>query len=141
MNEINLKDIKGKYLCKDGLASLITNDGSKDGLVRLNKRPFCRIEKLMDFIKVGQCKILTLEEFNSQNEYVDLNKKVGMNLEEIKAAIVAGKTVRWKNNSYEVRKTVKGEFVIGCTFNNHCIGLTWTDGVTLNGNEKDFYIE
>ena len=62
-----------------------------------------------------------------------------MNLTEIKAALKAGKKVYWSNSLYEVKKS-KDDYVIQCKSNNHCIGLTWTDGVTLNGKEEDFYI-
>ncbi|HEY9490327.1 MAG TPA: hypothetical protein VIQ51_18450 [Chryseosolibacter sp.] len=68
-----------------------------------------------------------------------------MNLQEIKAAVNSGKTVCWNTGEYEVRKwesktTLAEHWTIVCTSNNHAIGLTWADGVTLNGNEKDFFI-
>jgi hypothetical protein len=61
-----------------------------------------------------------------------------MRLEQIKAAIEAGKKVFWKNNGYEVIKDSIGQYLIKCV-NGSCIGLTWTDGKTMNGNEEDFY--
>ena len=64
-----------------------------------------------------------------------------MNLQEIKAAIEAGKKVRWSNDGYEVRKDEKlNEYNIICLSNNNCIGLTHMNGVTMNGKEEDFYI-
>jgi hypothetical protein len=33
-----------------------------------------------------------------------------------------------------------GDYVIVHQDNLHGIGLTWNDGVTLNGKEEDFYI-
>ena len=70
-----------------------------------------------------------------------------MDLEEIMGHIVTGGTVHWKSDLYTVEVWVDGfheicsqNFQIVCKTNGHAIGLTWTDGVTLNGNEKDFYI-
>jgi hypothetical protein len=63
-----------------------------------------------------------------------------MNLQEIKQAISEGKKVHWSNELYEVIKDKIGQYLIRCTSNGHCIGLTWQDGKTMNGKEKDFYI-
>lgn len=62
-----------------------------------------------------------------------------MTLEEIKQAIEDGKKVYLSNSAYEVIKDLKGQYFIKCSLNYHCIGLTWTDGITLNGKERDFY--
>jgi len=76
-----------------------------------------------------------------------------MKLEEIKEAVNSGKKVCWKQPNYVVEKTT-GEsldpetlqhipyedYDIVCRSNDHRIGLTWTDGLTLNGKEEDFYI-
>lgn len=66
-----------------------------------------------------------------------------MKLEQIKEAVQQGKTVHWSNTGYKVilSKTYKGEeqWLISHT-NGHAIGLTWTDGITMNGKEEDFYI-
>ena len=62
-----------------------------------------------------------------------------MKLEEIKQAINEGKTVKWSNSLYTVKK-YGNEYNIICSDNGYCIGLTWKDGVTMNGQEKDFYI-
>ena len=62
-----------------------------------------------------------------------------MKLEEIKQAINEGKTVKWSNSLYTVKK-YGNEYNIICSGNGYCIGLTWMDGVTMNGQEKDFYI-
>ena len=64
-----------------------------------------------------------------------------MNLAEIKKAVDNGETVNWSNELYEVQKDKNGEYYINCTANNSAIGLTWTDEVTMNGDEKDFYIK
>jgi len=61
-----------------------------------------------------------------------------MTLDEIKTAVDAGKTVHWSNNGYRVVKT-GDQYLIKHTTGN-AIGLTWLDGVTLNGKESDFYL-
>lgn len=63
-----------------------------------------------------------------------------MDLQEIKQAISEGKKVYWSNTSYEVIKS-NDDYLIKCNNNNHCIGLTWEDGTTLNGKESDFFIK
>mgnify|MGYP000630862635 CR=1 FL=1 len=63
-----------------------------------------------------------------------------MTLEEITQAVTDGKTVYWKQPNYEVKLWADGYNIV-CASNNHAIGLTWTDGVTLNGKEKDFFIK
>ena len=63
-----------------------------------------------------------------------------MNLQEIKVAVESGKTVHCYNTSYEVIKDNKGQWLIVCTFNQWCSGLTETDGVTLNGKPEEFFI-
>ena len=63
-----------------------------------------------------------------------------MTLDEIKAAVRAGKTVHWKSRGYEVIEDRHGAFLVVFTPTRNCIGLTWRDGVTMNGDEEDFYI-
>ena len=63
-----------------------------------------------------------------------------MKLEEIKKAVENGKRVFWKDENYEVVKGKAG-FLITCTANNFAIGLTHADGVTMNGDENDFFVE
>ena len=64
-----------------------------------------------------------------------------MNLDEIKAAVLAGKLVHWASPLYVVKYSEQiKEFYIVCLDNQHIIGLTWRDGVTMNGEPKDFYI-
>ena len=64
-----------------------------------------------------------------------------MNLNEIKQAIKDGKKVYWSNTLYEVKKWKdEDKYDIICNANGYCIGLTWQDGKTLNGKEKDFFI-
>jgi hypothetical protein len=62
-----------------------------------------------------------------------------MTLEEIKQAIADGHKVYWKNTAYEVIKDSREQYLIVCTFNGHCIGLTWQDNTTMNGNPTDFF--
>lgn len=63
-----------------------------------------------------------------------------MNLQEIKEAVNKGLIVCWSSNIYNVIKDSKNQYLIKCTINSSCIGLTWADGTTLNGDEKEFYI-
>ena len=63
-----------------------------------------------------------------------------MKLQEIKAAVMAGKTVHWSNSSYVVIYATKiDQFLIHCTSNDNYIGLTHRDGVTMNGAADEFY--
>ena len=62
-----------------------------------------------------------------------------MTLEEIKSAVDSGKTVHWANDGYRVIKS-RGEYLVVFDRNQSCIGLTWRDGVTMNGEPEQFYI-
>mgnify|MGYP003652850649 CR=1 FL=1 len=66
-----------------------------------------------------------------------------MTLNEIKEAVRSGKTVCEGTPAYEVRlhtfKDGAEQWLIKCIHNNYCIGLTWADGVTLNGS--NFFIK
>ena len=68
-----------------------------------------------------------------------------MTLQEIKDAVESGKTVFWASRSYKVVRdelhdgTV--QWLIVCTVNNSAIGLTWQDGVTMNGEPEQFFVE
>ena len=61
-----------------------------------------------------------------------------MTLQEIKRAVENGQTVHWKNPAYRVVKDRLGQWFI--TSNTDSIGLTHSNGVTLNGQPGDFYI-
>ena len=63
-----------------------------------------------------------------------------MTVEEIKNAVRSGKTVHWKNDNYKVVMDRRAGFLIKSENNENYIGLTWKNGRTLNGEEKDFYI-
>lgn len=63
-----------------------------------------------------------------------------MTLQEIKDAIEAGKTVCWKHDGYGVVKGGSG-YLIVCLHNDYTIGLTWRDGVTMNGEPEDFFVK
>ena len=63
-----------------------------------------------------------------------------MNLQKIKQAVEAGKSVHWANDGYSVIKDNLGQFLVIFEPNQSCIGLTWRDGSKLNGKEEDFYI-
>ena len=64
-----------------------------------------------------------------------------MTLNDIKQAVEAGKSVHWANDGYSVIKDNLGQFLVIFEPNQSCIGLTWRDGITLNGKESDFYIK
>lgn len=67
-----------------------------------------------------------------------------MNLEQIKSAIEDGKLVYWSTESYRVVKDKKGQYFIGYNIGQrgeNYIGLTWQDGLTLNGNESEFFVK
>lgn len=61
-----------------------------------------------------------------------------MTLNEIKAAVEAGKTVHWKTPAYTVIHDSAGQWLIHHP--ESCIGLTWQDGITMNGEPGDFFI-
>lgn len=67
-----------------------------------------------------------------------------MKVEEIKEAVRQGKQVKWASDIYDVRlhhySNGEEDWLITCKANNHSIGLTWIDGVTLNGKAEQFYI-
>jgi len=62
-----------------------------------------------------------------------------MTLEEIKAAVEEGHKVYWVGDDYEVVGS-GDNLLINCLHNNYAIGLTWQDGVTMNGKPEDFFI-
>ena len=63
-----------------------------------------------------------------------------MTLDQIKDALRNGTPVHWKNEAYTVTGNPDtGNMMIYCSINGSAIGLTWTDGVTMNGKEEDFY--
>lgn len=72
-----------------------------------------------------------------------------LSLEEIKAATIAGHVVYWASRNYvvirDVIKNTNGDatvqWLIKCLSNDHCIGLTWADGVTVNGTPDQFFFE
>ena len=64
-----------------------------------------------------------------------------MTLQEIQAAVMAGQTVYWASTLYVVKyASAIDEFLIYCLSNDTCIGLTWQDGVTMNGSEDQFFV-
>ena len=63
-----------------------------------------------------------------------------MTLEEIKAAVEAGHVVHWHNSAYKVVKDSLGQWMVKCTDNGNCIGLTHRDGVTMNGEPEEFFM-
>lgn len=63
-----------------------------------------------------------------------------MTLTEIKAAVDAGQTVHWANEGYTATKDRFGQYQIVFAANGSTIGLTWKDGVTMNGKPEDFFL-
>ena len=63
-----------------------------------------------------------------------------MTLQEIKSAVDRGQSVKWGNKLYDVIKDSLGQYLIICSSNQYTIGLTHTDGKTLNGRPSEFYI-
>lgn len=63
-----------------------------------------------------------------------------MTLDEIKQAIADGHRVWWSTLNYEVILDNIGQYLIWSRFNDNYIGLTWRDGITVNGEEHQFFI-
>ena len=65
-----------------------------------------------------------------------------MTLNEIKAAVDAGKTVHWANHAYTVIKDRIGQYLITHNdgFRKSYIGLIHADDVALNGHPDQFYM-
>jgi hypothetical protein len=69
-------------------------------------------------------------------------KENDMKLQEIKDAVTSGKAVCWATDNYDVIKSLKNnQYYIVCNRNQSTTGLTWRDGITLNGKESEFYIK
>ena len=65
-----------------------------------------------------------------------------MELQKIKNELAKGNRVFWSNKNYEViQSKYTLEYLVKCHLNDSYIGLTWRDGVTMNGEQKDFYME
>lgn len=64
-----------------------------------------------------------------------------MNLKEIKEALAKGKAVYWTSKAYRVTVDSRGQYFIKCEINGYRVGLTWADGVTLNGKPEEFFTE
>ena len=62
-----------------------------------------------------------------------------MTLEGIQRAVDCGQTVHWSNTAYRVINDSIGQWLIKCDLNDHCIGLTHKDGVTMNGEPDEFF--
>ena len=65
-----------------------------------------------------------------------------MTLDEIKQAVSDGRTVHWCNPAYTVKLDSIGQWLIAYegVIGSNCIGLTWSDGTTVNGRPDEFYI-
>jgi hypothetical protein len=78
-------------------------------------------------------------------------QRTPLSLQQIADAVDAGRTVHWRTPSYTVHKGPAHRDEPGNCINpalrytidhanGQSLGLTWRDGVTLNGKECDFYI-
>ena len=63
-----------------------------------------------------------------------------MTIDEIKAAVDAGKTVCWANPGYRVIRDRLAQYHVVFLRNRHAIGLTNRAGTMLNGQEGDFFV-
>ncbi|MEO1975102.1 MAG: hypothetical protein ABGX15_03040 [Paracoccaceae bacterium] len=63
-----------------------------------------------------------------------------MTLAEIRAAVEAGTTVHWVNESYRVIKDRLGQYLVIYAPSGSAIGLTDHSGERLNGREADFFV-
>ena len=64
-----------------------------------------------------------------------------MTLNEIKAAVDGGQIVYWKHAGYRVVKDNLKQYHIVFAINGNATGLTWADGITLNGEPEEFFIK
>lgn len=69
-----------------------------------------------------------------------------MNVERIKAAVSAGLPVCWMNHAYSVLPDTGAASGFSVVYDaggrkENRIGLTWSDGETLNGNPADFFVD
>ena len=62
-----------------------------------------------------------------------------MRLDEIMYTLEINGYVYWHYDNYEVIKDSIGQYLIHSKFNDYYIGLTHSDGKTMNGKEEDFY--
>ncbi len=63
-----------------------------------------------------------------------------MTIDEIKAAVDAGLSVRWADEGYVVQKDDFGQYLITFQRNGDSIGLTDRSGTGLNGEEAQFFV-
>lgn len=66
--------------------------------------------------------------------------ETNMTLEQIKNAVLSGNTVHWKTAAYTVIRDSIGQWLVVCPSTRGCWGLTWANGVTLNGEPEEFFV-
>ncbi len=70
--------------------------------------------------------------------------RLPLTAQDIRDAVDAGKRVTWANDRDEVVRSAKGrtpaDYYIKDIYGGSVIGLTWSDGVTLNGTPEQFTI-
>ncbi len=67
-----------------------------------------------------------------------MRKGVFSTAQEIMAAVDRGESVYWHSLRYPVHKDHVGRYFIG--EGPGMVGLTWADGVTLNGRVDEFFV-
>ena len=63
-----------------------------------------------------------------------------MTVSQIKTLVRYGTVVHWSSPLYTVIQDGIDQFLIMCSTNGSCVGLTHQDGETLNGEPSDFYV-
>lgn len=63
-----------------------------------------------------------------------------MTLDEIKTAVDNGQNVYWATENYRIIRDKFNQYLIHSQCNDYYIGLTWRDGVTMNGEPDQFFI-
>ena len=64
-----------------------------------------------------------------------------MTLEDIKHALKIGYTVYWSNENYQVIKDSIGQYLIICSVNGHCVGLTNKKGQLVEDPESFYSVK
>ncbi len=62
-----------------------------------------------------------------------------MTLAEIKEAVNKNIEVYYKSSNYVITRSGDEYYIMSLGGDEHTIGLTWMDGITMNGKEEDFF--
>ena len=109
------------------MKNYLISSGSKNQIIQAES-PTQAIKTATEILQTKTLSIKTIKVLNTPQE--------------IKEAINAGKTVYAGSSIYEVIKDNKGQYLIKCTLNDYCVGLTGQEGTpyenVLNSTEN-FY--